>query len=457
MNKSQAKWDRLFEWVEATMNGRMKWRERQGRGRPAWFMDVEVGDRTVPLYWRGYRGDLPGGKAGIYSHYPIEREAAVLKIMEAKGIPVPHVYGFCEDPKGILMERAPGSPDFHRIESEAEREAIAGEFMGILAKTHCIDASEFEEIGMPRPTTPDEQALGDIGLWEQVHREVVEEPAPFLECALQWLHRNVPDRPVRPVLIHGDTGPGNFLSENGRITAILDWEFAHLGDPMEDLALIRARDLCYPFGDMRRHFAQYAELSGNALDLKALRYYSVRAMLNTPLGLFPVVRHPHPRGDVPENLSWYVLYARVTAECLADAIGVKVEPPPTPEPTLTDRSPIFDAVLQNLREEQLPHVNDSYRQYRLHAAVRLLEYLRQAERIGPTLEAMELDDMGALLGFRPASLAEGNEALQKLVIESGPEKDKELVRYFYRRIMREQAMLYPAMEDMRWSALTPIE
>ncbi len=39
-----------------------------------------------------------------------------------------------------------------------------------------------------------------------------------------------------PVLVHGDFGPQNVLIEHDRITALVDWEFAHIGQPVEDLA-----------------------------------------------------------------------------------------------------------------------------------------------------------------------------------------------------------------------------
>src|SRR3546814_12125836 len=64
---------------------------------------------------------------------------------------------------------------------------------------------------------------------------------PLVSRALEWLRANVPadDGPV--VLVQGDTGPGNFLSEEGKVTGVIDWELAHLGDPMEDIAGLSGR------------------------------------------------------------------------------------------------------------------------------------------------------------------------------------------------------------------------
>lgn len=448
MNKKQSKWDLLFQWVDSVMGGEIVWKERQPRNRPAWYFDVVVQGKTIPLYWRGHRGEAPDNKPSIYDQYPIEREAKILQILEEAGIPVPHVYGFCPDPKGILMERSPGSPDFHHIDDAEEQEAVARHFMTTLAEIHSIPVEIFESIGMVSPTIPEEKALNDLSIWENQYRGSVTGPAPFIEFTLKWLRQNVPRNAGRTVLVQADTGPGNFLSENGRVTAVLDWEFAHLGDPMYDLAQIRGRDLTSPFGNLRERFQLYSELSGNPLNIEALRYYSVRGLLMTPMALEQLIQEPHPSSDVPEFLSWYVLYARATVECLAEAIGIQLEPVHIPNPEPTPRSNIFDVVLENLSEELLPQISDVYMAYRLRTTIRLVEYLRLAEKLGPAMDSLELDDLEAILGYRPNSIPEGKAALQKQVIESGPERDEEFIRYFYRHFIRQETMLKPAMGEM---------
>lgn len=346
------------------------------------------------------------------------------------------------------MERTPGSPDFHHISDVKEQESVARHFMETLAKTHSIPVEAFESIGMILPTTPEEKALNDLSIWENQYRGSVTGPAPFIEFTLKWLRRNVPPSPGRTVLVQADTGPGNFLSENGQVTAVLDWEFAHLGDPMYDLAQIRGRDLTSPFGNLRERFQLYSELSRNPLDIEAVRYYSVRGLLMTPMALEQFIQEPHPSSDVPEFLSWYVLYARATVECLAEAIGIQLEPVHIPGPEPTPRSSIFDVVLENLGKELLPQISDVYTAYRLRTTIRLVEYLRLAEKLGPAMDSLELNDLESILGDQPNNITEGKAALQKLVNESGPERDEEFIRYFYRYFVRQETMLKPAMGEM---------
>lgn len=72
------------------------------------------------------------------------------------------------------------------------------------------------------------------------------EPRPALEYILAWLDRNAPE-PAAIGLVHGDLRTGNYLVDDGRLSAILDWEFCHWGDPREDLGWFIAR--CWRFGN----------------------------------------------------------------------------------------------------------------------------------------------------------------------------------------------------------------
>lgn len=72
------------------------------------------------------------------------------------------------------------------------------------------------------------------------------EPRPALEFILNWLEASAPVA-RRIGLVHGDYRTGNYLVEDGRLTAILDWEFTHWGDPCEDIGWFCAR--CWRFGN----------------------------------------------------------------------------------------------------------------------------------------------------------------------------------------------------------------
>jgi aminoglycoside phosphotransferase (APT) family kinase protein len=450
-------WERVFPWIESQLGGKVVRRQRQGRdsgGRPAWFVDVDVAGRRVRTYVRGTRDE-----AFEYSRvYTTERESRVVRALHAAGVPVPAVLGFCPDPPAILMEFVEGRDDFHRIGDPAQRDAIARHFIELLVHTHSLGAQPFVEAGLPRPATPEAFALDDLAVWERSYQRGTREPVPLITFTCDWLRRHAPRRAAATVLVQGDTGPGNFIFEGSRVKAITDWEMAHLGDPMDDLALIRSRDLYYPIGDLAGCFRLYSQLSGRPLDLAAVRYYTVKAMIIVPLSLAPVMENLDPRTEHAEWIAQYVFYERTAAEALAESLGIELAPARLPDPVPTPRSHLFDILLENLRDEQLPAIDDPFRASRLGLTLRLAQHLANAERLAPALDAEELDDLGALLGRRPATLREGQWALDQLVREQGAQREEELVRYFHRHALRHQALMHGAlgMVDER-SRLSPIE
>lgn len=86
-------------------------------------------------------------------------------------------------------------------------------------------------------TTPEHPAAHELAYWANVIRTDALHPQPIAEATMRWLERNLPAPSTHLTLVHGDYRSGNFLySSNGDIRGILDWEMAHIGDPLEDLA-----------------------------------------------------------------------------------------------------------------------------------------------------------------------------------------------------------------------------
>jgi aminoglycoside phosphotransferase (APT) family kinase protein len=433
----------LFNWLEETLQTEIIGLQKQGRGRPAWFIDT----RDARFYLRCDRGIAKG----INQHYRLNREVDLLEKLSAHAIPVAKVHGFNVEHQALLQEFVEGDVFFHHIEDEAEREAVGTDFMRALAALHALDPAT---LALPEkdyyvPKDAYDHAWHDLHLWADVHYKSIEEPEPFMSFTLAWLHRYAPTHVKGTVIVQGDTGPGQFIYKNGKVTAIVDWEYAHWGCPMEDLAEIRQRDLLYPFGDMRKRFEAYAEFSGTELDWDLIFYYTVRSLINTPLALIgPELLYPQRHADTAERLAWNALFMRVTAEALAEAMAIdlsedQVELPTCPPKDATAR--LFDVVVDDLQNEQLPQIEDSYQAHRLRSSSYVLEHLRQAYNYGPQLEAQDLDEMAAILGTRPNSITEGNLLLERRVREQNPAHDEALIRYFYRYSRRKELILGDAV------------
>ena len=77
----------------------------------------------------------------------------------------------------------------------------------------------------------------ELDHWEHVFDTDEAEPQPIARAAIRWLRANPPPPAQKLSVVHGDYRTGNFLyDEAGEIHGVLDWEMAHLGDPLEDLA-----------------------------------------------------------------------------------------------------------------------------------------------------------------------------------------------------------------------------
>ncbi len=425
-------WQRAFDWVERTLGGRVVRAKRQERWRPAWFLDVERAGAILSVYFRGDRGEVGSGV------YPLEHEVAVFGVLEAEGLLVPHVYALCPDPRGMLMDAVPGRPDLSTNENAEDRASVLAHLMDLYAELHAIDPKRFEEIGLERPA-PEDVPLGDFARWEERYRARKSAPEPMIEFGIRWVHRNVPQR-TQLACLHADAG--NFIFEGARVTALLDFELACLGDPLADLGALRARDLSEPLGDLRPGLRRYAERTGQELDLAALDFYTIRFGLQTPMAVAAIVRGCPKGTNLAQFLGWYLVYGRVPCELIARRAGVAIEPPALPDPEPTSRSGAHDFLVEVLGGDGPAET------YEIDVALRVAQYLRRAELYGPQLEAEDLDDVAELLGRRPVSWCEADEALEAFVLDAPPDLDGPLARYFVRRCLREESLLAPAMREI---------
>jgi len=464
-----AEWQRAFAWIERELGGKIARFARQPRWRPAWYLDVERDGQTIPLYFRGDRGQLD---FGVYS---LEHEMRILEVLEAHDIPVPHVYGFCPDPRGIVMQRCPGRTPLTAAEDEAERRTVLDDYIGILTRMHRIDPAEFEAVGLVRPRTPEEFGLMDFDAWEKAYRKLKRRPEPLIEFVIRWVHRNVPQGRRRTALLHVDSG--QFLFDQGRVSVVHDFELACLGDPAADLAGLRCRDLSYPLGDLARAIRCYGELVGEEVDLEAVDYHFVRFGICTPMSVAHLVADPPAEINMAVYLGWYLVYARAPIEVIARRLGVALEPIEIPAERPTRHTPAFRALLSLLESGvRKPGEADTSSgafqgfgqsqgsdthagaqgSYHMDNAWRVAEYLRRAEVLGPAFEEQDLDEMAAIIGHRPANWAAGDAALEALVRDVGPERDAQLVRYFHRRLLRHEAILKPVMRELEHSVVQMI-
>src|SRR5690606_15634335 len=210
-------------------------------------------------------------------------EASLLGLAARAGVPVPAVLAVLppDGPlgAGYLMSRVEGETIPRRFLREPRfagaRAGLARQCGGILARLHAIPRAELP---------PLRQATAAVELEDYVRRHrSYGWPKPVFELAIRWLRERAPAGDGAPVLVHGDFRSGNLMIDERGVAAVLDWELAHLGDPMEDLGWIcvnswRFGEDAHPvggFGSREDLFAGYEAAGGMPVDPARVRYWQV--------------------------------------------------------------------------------------------------------------------------------------------------------------------------------------
>ncbi len=157
-------------------------------------------------------------------------EAALIRAARASGVMAPEVLVELQLEDGIgsgyVMRALSGSPEPNAFLAEADPQVAIRDIARELVATHRTDCT-----GVPVPVMDTAEALDELRTRFMAYGG----DRPILALALRWLEANIPP-PIAPSLVHGDFRLGNLMFEHGRVTGVLDWELAHLGDWHEDLA-----------------------------------------------------------------------------------------------------------------------------------------------------------------------------------------------------------------------------
>src|SRR3990172_647113 len=266
------------------------WRIPGGASRETWAFDAlwqEGGEQTSHGFILRRDPDA--------SVLETERdlEFRVMEAVWSQGVPVPKMHWLEQDGAWLnrpvfVMDRIDGrqtSPQRLLMEPRYVRvqQAIARQFTQILARIHALDwkALGLDFLGVP--SDPSGCAEMELAKGEAIVDREALEPQPVLRAAFAWLRLHPPRPAQRVALVHADYRTGNFLvDEEGEIKGVLDWEMAHLGDPLEDIAWACIRPWRWA-GDERvgglmtrdEFYRAYSELTGLEIDDESLRFWEV--------------------------------------------------------------------------------------------------------------------------------------------------------------------------------------
>jgi aminoglycoside phosphotransferase (APT) family kinase protein len=207
-------------------------------------------------------------------------EHAALCAVQGTGVPAPaplwlDATGEAVGRPFLATAHVAGTADMSLLRAtsdDVEARRLVEHLAEVAARLHTVDPSRADPAVLPRVTRED-AALAQLDHWQPLAERQRLEPLPALRRAFAWLRANAPVA-ERVSLVHGDLRVGNFLAAGGEVRALLDWEMAHLGDPLEDVAwayrALWGPQRVLPFDEF---VARWSACSGLAAEPRRLLWY----------------------------------------------------------------------------------------------------------------------------------------------------------------------------------------
>ena len=445
----------LRSWIETTTGRTVREVERMGYGASRATFIVAMADGG-DLVARVDTGDGPMAATEL----SLGREAEVYRALADTPVRIPAMHGVAPDGRVLLAERAPGT---HVIDDlpEGERHAVLDDYIDALADLHLVAAASLDLPSYRRPVDAPDHARQELDLWGTILETRTTKPWPLAHYTRAVLHQCAPTTVARTVLCHGDVGPGNFLHDSGRVTALLDWEFSHLGDPMDDLGwwVFRGHDMAGGCGDLAAQLARWSARTGLPVDSASIEYYRAFVMFRWLVSVAATLDRGGSGIDRSVHFALVPILAVRLPQALATLVGTTLPPPPaTPDDAPGPAADVLAALAADLTEVILPGVESPEAQRRARAALLYVSHLMALDRLGPALAEAELDDLAEVLGHRPATAAEGHAELAASIREAIEPPDlagPDLLGYFWRAGHR-QIALWPLAAPKALSPATSI-
>jgi aminoglycoside phosphotransferase (APT) family kinase protein len=441
----------ILEWIARATGGEViEARLVATGGRLGYRVDVETAEGPRALFLQ------QGRKPGEGSFMPLAREAEVFRALEAIGVTVPHVWGVNEAENVVLVDRLEGAVWFQEPPDPDQRVRIAQDYIRQIAKWHSTPATDlvlpsFQPI-QSAEAHQRQQLAGIRALFEEADRT---SPIDLLSRAtLDYLERQIPEYEGPAVLCQGDTGPGNFLYRGDEVIGVIDWELAHIGDPMDDIAWLSWRATQHGFPDFPERLREYERLSGITVVPERVLYYRVNACarLGPGFGLADMGqaarRHSESSAENQRTadgsqMIMSMLHRRMRLTALGDALGLSLPSRFIGEVAAPhEHAWMYDNVLAQL-QAMVPMISEPKAANLAKGAARQVKYLKEIDRNYPLFAAQELADISHLLGRTEPSLDEGRPALAEAA-RAGKVSFEGYFFYHWSRMVRDDHMMREA-------------
>ena len=434
----------IVAWIEQETGARIvsvALRTGGGASREGAFVDLSYPDGKGRSCYLTY--DLrPGNSSDRLAGFAAE--ASVIAAVKSHGVRVPGMVAWDAALQVMLTDRVPGDPSFNNLKSPVERAQVAEDFMSQLARLHAIDPIALPLQGFPAMAPASHYIRTRLAVLLAKHAEGAKDPLHVF--TLRWLQDHLPPDPPRTVLVHGDAGPANFMHREGQVTALLDWEMAHFGDPMEDMGWIAVRNLFLDFEPFAFLFEAYERAGGCKVDVRKVHYHRVYALACLTIDAHADLKRGsgHFAGILGNNLNFYTVHCRAAVEGMAQAVGLALLPLEITARTASSNARSYQVVLDELRTLILPRVPDELAAYRIKSLARVVKYWQQLDGYGAAFEQNEVTDTNAALGSHHTDIAAARAALV-CAIEERALSDASVLQLLHRRVQRDHYLMAPAM------------
>jgi len=381
-----------------------------GASQETYRLTIESNAGERPLCMRR----APGGvvvESEVRIAPGLATEALLMASARAVGVPEPEVYyvlrsdddlgaGFIMqwldgEALGARIARAPGLADVRRT--------LAFECGRIMALIHSIDlaATGLRDL---LETSPPQSFVEQT--WERYR--LLAAPQPMIDYAGCWLMDHLP-ADIEFSLVHNDFRNGNFMVDDKGINAVLDWEIAHIGDPMRDLGWICTNSWRFGvtelpvggFGEYEDLFAGYESVTGQKVDAEHVKFWEVFGSFWWAVGCLGMAEHYR---SGPDQTVERPAIGRRSSECQVDCVNLLIPGPvELIEPqdlTDSDDMPRADELLISVRDflrEDVMAETSGRTQFLSRVAANSLDIILRELALGATHRDDELTRLRHLL------------------------------------------------------------
>lgn len=395
--------------------------------------------------------------------YPgLRAEAVLMRTARVAGVPEPEVYWVFESDDGLgegfVMQWVEGETFGKRIvhseELAAVRPGLAFQCGEILARIHAIDV---KATGLGEILS----SLSPEAFLDQTYARYrgFDSAQPLIDYTARWLCERLPTTPELK-LVHNDFRNGNLMVSPDGVVAVLDWELAHIGDPMRDLGWICTNSWRFGrselpvggFGTYDDLFRGYESVSGAAVDRERVKFWEVFGSFWWAVGCLEMAtayRIGLDRGVERAAIG------RRSSECQVDCVNLiipgPVEPvvPTTAEAAvdLPSTDELIGSVRDFLRNEVMPSAKGRT-QYLARVSANALDIVARDLETGPLHRNRQRDRLCALLGSEGDLATMRTMLVEKLRDGSMPLDQPGLAEY-----LRESVVNQLAIDQPRYSGL----